>query len=97
MHALVRNLPLWLLLLTACAGAPVQEMSNARQAITAAEAAGASEHAPEVLSAARALLSSAERKLEDGNYRGARLDAVDAKTHAAEALSLTRRGGQPRR
>lgn len=85
-----------LIVLAACATAPVQEMSNARQAVSAAEEAGASEHAPESLGAARALLTSAERKLEDGNFRGARLDAVDAKTHAVEALQNTRDALSPR-
>ncbi len=53
-----------LLLLAGCATAPVQEMSDARQAIQAAEEAGAAEYAPEALQDARRLLTSAERKLQ---------------------------------
>ena len=48
---------------SACAGPPVQEMSDARQAIEAAEDAGALEHAPMQLRFARDLISSAETKL----------------------------------
>ena len=40
--------------LCACAGAPVQEMSNARQAIKAARDAGADKTAPQTLNEAQA-------------------------------------------
>jgi hypothetical protein len=75
-----------LLVLAACASAPVQEMSDARQAIQAAEEAGAAETAPEALSDARRLLSSAEQKLQDRAYSSARHDAREARRRAAEAL-----------
>lgn len=74
------------LLLAACASAPVQEMSDARQAIHAAEEAGAAELAPEALSEARRLLSSAEQKLQYRAYSGARHDAREARRRAADAL-----------
>ena len=48
-----------LLLLTACAGPPVQEMSDARQALQAAEQADAHKKAPESYRAARRLLGGA--------------------------------------
>ncbi len=86
------------LLLAACAGPPVQEMSDARQAIEAAEEAGALEHAPMQLRFARDLISSAETKLEKRAYNGARRDARLAREKAVEALNMTLdETGQPRR
>ncbi len=86
------------LLLAACAGPPVQEMSDARQAIEAAEDAGALEHAPMQLRFARDLISSAETKLEKRAYNGARRDARLAREKAVEALNMTLdETGQPRR
>ncbi|MGH8174960.1 MAG: DUF4398 domain-containing protein [Steroidobacter sp.] len=86
---LLRFLP-WLVLLSmglvACAGAPVQEMSNARQAIKAARDAGAEKSAPEKLSEAQALLDRAQDSLQRRAYRDARRDAVAARGKAAEAL-----------
>jgi hypothetical protein len=70
-----------------CANAPVQEMSNARQAIAAAEEAGAATTASPLLEEARALLSSAEAKLQRHNYIGARLDATNARQKAVQALA----------
>jgi len=75
-----------LLLLAGCASAPVQEMSDARQAIQAAEEAGAAEYAPAALRDAKRLLTSAERKLQREAYQGARVDAREARRRAAEAL-----------
>jgi len=71
-----------------CAGAPVQEMSNARQAVRAAERAGAATEAPEVMGEARQLLKSAESHLRRGDYRTARDEAELARTKAVEARSL---------
>lgn len=76
-----------LLLLAGCASAPVQEMSDARQAIQAAEEAGAAAYAPEALQDAKRLLTSAERKLQREAYQSARIDAREARRRAAEALS----------
>ncbi|MBA3564553.1 MAG: DUF4398 domain-containing protein [Gammaproteobacteria bacterium] len=76
-------------LLTACASAPVQEMSDARQAINAAEQAGAEESAPQALEVARKLLTDAESQLQGGRYFAARRNAVQAKTKALEALEAT--------
>lgn len=72
--------------LVSCASAPVQEMSNARQAIAAAEQAGADARAPAELSAARQLLNRAEQRLQDKRFREARRAAVAAKTRAVAAL-----------
>jgi hypothetical protein len=72
--------------LAACAGAPVQEMSDARQAIRAAFDAGADRVAPESLTAAREYIQRAEANLQRRNYRDARRDAVAARGKAVEAL-----------
>lgn len=77
-----------LLAFSACAGPPVQEMSDARQAIQAAEAAGAQTYAPVVLSQARTFLASAEQKLGKRAYNGARNDARLAKQKATHARSI---------
>jgi hypothetical protein len=72
--------------LAACAGAPVQEMSNARQAIKAARDAGADKAAPQTLHEAQALLDRAQDNLQRRAYRDARRDAIAAHGKAAEAL-----------
>ena len=77
--------------LFACASAPVQEMSNARQAIAAADEAGAEQVAAPLMAEARALLASAEAKLERHNYVGARTDATNARLKAVEALDQTKK------
>ncbi|MDG2376612.1 MAG: DUF4398 domain-containing protein [Woeseiaceae bacterium] len=89
-----------LLILSACAaGPPVQEMSDARQAIAVAREAGASEHAPTDLRAAEDFLDSALRNLSRKDYYQARVDAVEAKNKAIAALQFTELSspGQPRR
>jgi hypothetical protein len=72
--------------LLGCAGAPVQEMSNARQAIKAAHEAGAGRIVPETLNEAQSLLKRAEINLQRRAYRDARRDAVAARGKAGEAL-----------
>jgi hypothetical protein len=87
--SLFRVLPTLVLLSTgliACAGAPVQEMSNARQAIKAARDAGAEKAAPQTLNEAQALLDRAQDSLQRRAYRDARRDAIAARGKAAEAL-----------
>ncbi len=82
--------------IAACAGPPVQEMSDARQAIEAAEAAGAEASAPAQINRAQSLLRDAEYKLQKKAYNGARKDARMAKDKAVEALGLaTETGGNP--
>ena len=79
-----------LILVSACAaGPPVQEMSDARQAIAVAREAGASEHAPVALRAAETYLDSALRNLAKKEYERARIDAIEAKKDAINALSVT--------
>ncbi len=73
--------------LVGCKGAPVQEMSDARQAIAAARAAGAAEHAPVDLNAAQAAIQKAEQDLQLEHYTRARLAALEAKRRASAALA----------
>jgi hypothetical protein len=77
------------LLIGACAAAPVQTMSDTRQTIKAAEAAGADVAAPEALAAARDGLRRAEDKIRVGDYRSARHEAAAARQSAADALAAT--------
>jgi hypothetical protein len=72
-------------LLVGCAGMPLQEMSDARQAIRAAEQAGADQHAPQLLGEARGLVESARQSMHAGDYREARDDAELARAKAMEA------------
>lgn len=73
-------------ILTACAVAPpVQEMSNARQSIKAAEEVGAQQYATELLAEAKERLQDASEKLEAGEYEEARQYAMDAKEYAIKA------------
>lgn len=71
--------------LAACAGMPVQEMSNARQAVEAAKKAGAEARAPEELKAAEGLLQEAEKALVDGDYDKAKENARAARDQAVSA------------
>ncbi|HEX9207490.1 MAG TPA: DUF4398 domain-containing protein [Steroidobacteraceae bacterium] len=87
-----RPVVLWLLLcvgiLAGCAGAPVQEMSNARQAVRAAEKAGANTAAPELMTEAKQLLKDARTNLNQGEYRAAKDQAESARTKAIEARRI---------
>lgn len=78
-----------LLVIAGCQTAPVQEMSDARQAITVAKEAGAEQHAATLLKAAVDYLQSAEGFLNERKYELARRDAVSAKSSALDALRRT--------
>jgi Domain of unknown function (DUF4398) len=80
--------------LAACVGPPVQEMSNARQAIKAARDAGAGNKAPDTLHEAEALLDRAEDNLQKRAYKDARRDAIAARGKAAQALDAVQLAGQ---
>jgi hypothetical protein len=81
-----------LLFLAACgSGPPVQEMSDARQAIAVAREAGAEERAAEQLRDAEDLLDRAQQKLSDREYDEARDNALQAKLKALDALARTER------
>ena len=85
--------------LLGCATAPpVQEMSDARQAIAVAREAGAEQLAIEELSQAESLLKKAEEFLVIGTsnaYWQARNAAIDAKEMAFEALLTSRNARMP--
>ena len=79
-----------LLSLSACETAPpVQEMSDARQAIAVAKEAGAEEYAAFHLKAAEEYLASAEEALNKRAYSEARRDAEQAKMKALDALKAS--------
>ena len=78
------------LMATACeTGPPVQEMSDARQAIAVAREAGAEALAAAELLEAEQFLESAEQKLTDEKYADARRDALQAKSKAQSARELS--------
>jgi len=86
------------LVVAACATSPpVQEMSDARQAIAAAVEADATRFAPESLSEARRFLDEAERQLQQSAYNAARINAVRAKNRAVQALEASQATDQPSR
>lgn len=87
---------LFLVLLVGCAAVPpVQEMSDARQAIAAAREAGAAELASERLDLAERSLAQAELHLQSGIYRLARKAALTARESAFDALLESRSRRQP--
>jgi hypothetical protein len=92
-------LPLALLVATGtvagCAGAPLQEMSDARQAIRAAERAGAATYAPDALTEAKKLVERARSSMQQREYREARDDAERARERAVEARRIAEQQGEP--
>lgn len=78
-----------LFVVAACESMPVQEMSDARQAISAAREAGAEQHAAEQLTEAETALAKAERFLGTRSYGVARREAMTAKSAAIDALRIS--------
>jgi len=74
-----------LIALVSCASAPVQEMSDARQAIQAAKESNPEGSAQEYLVKAESLLKEAEAALESGEYKKARYTATEARNEAIKA------------
>lgn len=93
----ITRLAVAMLALSACATAPpVQEMSDARQAIRAAEAVGAAQRSPDTLLAAQRLLREAQMQLEAGAYDSARRHALGARDAAIQAREIaTKRPPSP--
>jgi len=83
------------LALCACAGAPVQDMSNARQAIAAAQQAGAAHTATSEMAEAQRLLKLAQAELDQGDYSNARQDAIRARAAAEKALRISQANPAP--
>jgi hypothetical protein len=81
--------------LLGCAAAPVQEMSDARQAIAAAGAAGATTVTSPDFYAAQAAITRAETHLQAQEFTRARLAAMEAKRHAAAALANAQHAEAP--
>jgi hypothetical protein len=75
----------WIVTLAGCTTIPVQEMSDARQAIEAAAQAGGDQKAAALMREARTALASAEYALKDVQYRSARQLAQQARAKAIEA------------
>lgn len=98
MRLMAKSLPrtVMLLALTACTTAPVQEMSDARQAIYSAEAAGAAQSSPDTLLTAQRLLQEAQGHLETGAYHEARRYALDARDQAIKAREQAMRNAVTR-
>lgn len=72
--------------LAGCVGAPVQEMSNARQAVRAAQQAGGAKYSPDAMAEAERLLKNAKTNQSNGEYRVAREEAEQARDKAMVAL-----------
>lgn len=76
--------------LAACgATVPVQEMSDARQALEAAQSVNADERAKPSFDEAASLLDDAEKKLRARQYEKARRQAIASRTKALEAQRLS--------
>lgn len=80
---------LTLMIASCVAGPPVQEMSDARQAIAAAEESNAAALAPDELNEARRLLEQAETQLRARYYTLAQTSAIQARSRAVEALQAS--------
>lgn len=83
------------LLLAGCAGIPYQEMSDARQAIDAAQpvvSQGSAEH--DQVRRARELLGQAEAHLHEGEYQQARMLARKAHELAISARESAEQGDE---
>ena len=76
-------------MLFACAGAPVQEMSDARQSLAAAAQANGDKNAPADMQIARHYLDAAQAALDAGDYSDAREDALKARAAALKALGMS--------
>jgi len=75
--------------LAACATAPTQEMSDARQSVQVAQDAGAEQYGVQNLRNARDHLQRAERELELRYFSSARQDAELAKNEAIKAHNVS--------
>lgn len=89
-YTLLRGVGLMLVVgaIAGCATAPMQEMSDARQAVQAAREAGAAVHSKFVMDSAERDLSQAELKLRGRYYTSARDEAVAAKQEAVKARNM---------
>jgi len=83
----ILSIALVLILLLSCATLPpLQEMSNARQTISAAKEFNPDAATDKKILEAERLLERAERRMEVTLYEQARLDAIRARNEAIEYL-----------
>lgn len=75
--------------LIGCAGMPTQEMSDARQALSAAQKAHAQYYVPENMLQAETTLEQAELALSQGQFNTARRNALLAKEQAVKAYEMS--------
>ncbi|MGH8127572.1 MAG: DUF4398 domain-containing protein [Gammaproteobacteria bacterium] len=81
------------LTLAGCVSVPVQAMSNARQAVQAAQQAGAARYAPASYAEAERWLDDASFALKADDYGRARSSALKA-THAARQAAAKARAAK---
>ena len=74
--------------MAACATAPVQQMSDARQKIQVAVDAGAEQYAKNELSRSQDLLLAAQKAIDARDFEKARQIALDAQKAADHAKKL---------
>lgn len=82
-HVLLATLTVLALALAGCVSVPVQGMSNARQAVQAAQQAGAERYAP-------ALYAESRRWLDDASFAIKAQDYARARKSARQAAELAR-------
>ena len=75
----------WAMTLVGCAAAPIQAMSDARQAIEAAVQSGGDQKAAQQMQDARTAMTQAETALKRVQYKRARELAQEARAKAIEA------------
>lgn len=78
-------IPVLVAVLTACASLPMQEMSDARQAVEAARESGAAQYASELYTEAQNLLKLAEKLQQQARYSASAQAADQARERAIEA------------
>jgi hypothetical protein len=81
---------------SACAGYPAQQMYDAKEAVRAADKAGAAQYAPELFSEAQAHLKAAKASTNSRDYRVARDEAELAREKAIEARRKAEAAAPPR-
>lgn len=92
-RAIVRAVPLLVLLLVAaCAEPPSKEMNQAQGAIDAARAAGADRYATDEFTAAVDALAQSEKAVSDSDYRLALNWALDSRERAQNAARMAVEG-----
>ncbi|OQW94836.1 MAG: hypothetical protein BWK79_04610 [Beggiatoa sp. IS2] len=87
-YSRISRLALILTLVSGCATAPLQEMTDARLAVKAARDVRAAQYTPSALAAAEQSLVQAEHNLASGELEQARENALAAKEYAIKAHDM---------